>query len=425
MGAMRRLASFRVVTWLAMVAGTAGLVTAIIAADAQTPRPPAAAATTIAVDAVPGSVPTAPDTADPPAPSGPAGPASAGAPGLTGPTEAAGLSEPTGPPGPATPPPPPTGPELPPGAPPTTLPEPVPPPLIDPVGAHCFGAADTDSSAPCENPRLTGTVFPTPAGAFAAQRSEGCRRSQNIGLLRVCFWGAPATSATRTVALIGDSHASHWRAALQRVVEAKRWRAISISRAACPLTLARPDLPGAERKDGCQAWNQQVQRWVAQSTSISVVFTAAHRGRVLPSGGQTPAAARTTGYTLAWRRLLVNGVGDIVVIRDTPRISNAALTCVSDAIARRLAAGRRCALPRRYALPPDPVTEAALILGSARVQVADLSSFFCSPTRCPPVVGGALVLRDVSHMTTTFSTTLGPYLLRAVDRLKGRWQPPR
>jgi hypothetical protein len=34
-----------------------------------------------------------------------------------------------------------------------------------------------------------------------------------------------------------------------------------------------------------------------------------------------------------------------------------------------------------------------------------------------PVVGGAVVLKDETHLTTTFAATLGPYLVRRVDRL--------
>jgi hypothetical protein len=49
-----------------------------------------------------------------------------------------------------------------------------------------------------------------------------------------------------------------------------------------------------------------------------------------------------------------------------------------------------------------------------RVRLVDLTRFFCDGRRCFAVVGGALVNRDVSHMTTAFATTLGPYLLRAL-----------
>ena len=53
--------------------------------------------------------------------------------------------------------------------------------------------------------------------------------------------------------------------------------------------------------------------------------------------------------------------------------------------------------------------------GDDRVRLVDLSDFKCTATQCPQVVGGALVLRDTDHLTRTFSTTLGPYRLRALD----------
>ncbi len=40
----------------------------------------------------------------------------------------------------------------------------------------------------------------------------------------------------------------------------------------------------------------------------------------------------------------------------------------------------------------------------------------CGRRTCLPVVGGALVHKDETHLTRVFATTLGPYLLRHVDR---------
>jgi len=50
------------------------------------------------------------------------------------------------------------------------------------------------------------------------------------------------------------------------------------------------------------------------------------------------------------------------------------------------------------------------------VRVIDLTPHFCDESQCFPVVGGALVQRDETHLTTTFSATLGPYVLRALLR---------
>ena len=41
----------------------------------------------------------------------------------------------------------------------------------------------------------------------------------------------------------------------------------------------------------------------------------------------------------------------------------------------------------------------------------------CDRRLCYPVVGGVLVDRNMGHLTGLFSSTLGPFLLRDVDRL--------
>jgi hypothetical protein len=294
------------------------------------------------------------------------------------------------------------------------------------LGQPCFGAAAVDPQRPCSNPNLAMTVYPPPAQARALQQNMGCdhREAAGNGLLDICFFGASPRNATRTVALLGDSHAAHWRNALDVVLAAHRWRAISIQRAGCPLTLGHPDLPSADRVSGCMDFNKAVQQWMAAHPEIDVVFTSQHRGSVVPPKGQLPGAARRAGYIKAWQKLLAHNVRQIIVIRDTPRIATTTIPCVEQAIADHLQAGTECALKSSFALRSDPAVDAARQLGSPQVQVADLATFFCRKKLCPPVAGGALVLRDVTHMTTTYSTTLGPYLLQRVNQLMKSWAPP-
>jgi hypothetical protein len=288
----------------------------------------------------------------------------------------------------------------------------------------CFGAAARDPRHPCQNAELRYEVVPNPGDPKAAQQYETCTEVETTEILKACYWGAPADRATRTVALVGDSHASHWRAAMQAVVAAKGWRGVSIQRAGCPLTAAHPDLPGADRRQGCIAWNRAVQRWIAAHPQIDTVFTSAHLAKVIPPAGRSMGRARRDGLTSAWRQLLRGAVRHIVVIRGTPRISGQTIPCVSQAL-REMARppGEACALERGYALRSDPLVAAARYLRTSQVQVADLHEFMCDEGRCYPVVGGVLVLRDVSHMTTTFSRSLGPYLLDAVNRLSAGWPP--
>jgi len=65
---------------------------------------------------------------------------------------------------------------------------------------------------------------------------------------------------------------------------------------------------------------------------------------------------------------------------------------------------------------------AAEQLHSRRVQVIDLTRFFCDFQLCYPVVGGALVYRNPDHLTATFATTAGPYLLQSLGQLMKTWR---
>jgi hypothetical protein len=53
--------------------------------------------------------------------------------------------------------------------------------------------------------------------------------------------------------------------------------------------------------------------------------------------------------------------------------------------------------------------------------VIDLSRYMCGRRKCFPVVGGVLVHKDVGHITRLFATTLGPYMLRAINRVQATW----
>jgi hypothetical protein len=111
----------------------------------------------------------------------------------------------------------------------------------------------------------------------------------------------------------------------------------------------------------------------------------------------------------------------IVVIRDSPKDGESTPKCIARAIGARKSPGRACALPRGQVLDRDSMAVAATRLRSRRVRVADLTRYFCDPRHCYPVIGGALVHKDRTHLTAVFAATLGPFLSR---ELRGMLGPP-
>jgi hypothetical protein len=284
-------------------------------------------------------------------------------------------------------------------------------------GARCFGAAARDPQAPCVNPGLAYTVLPSPAEALITP-SPACLAPQYTSAMSVCQFGASAAQAKATVALVGDSHAWHWKPAVEILAQREGWRGVSITRSSCPFSRSTATLSGALRVQ-CVRWNQAVISWFDAHPEVSTVFVSEHSGSPVTNTRQRAVLDRMVAGDIAAFQALPASVKHIIVIRDTPLNRFDTLTCVERAQARHLHAGSACALPRSSALDrrADAALLAARAVSSSRVRFVDLTPFFCDARLCYPVVGGVLVYRDIGHMTDAFSVSLGPYLLRAVARI--------
>ncbi|MDQ1726082.1 MAG: hypothetical protein QOK14_127, partial [Frankiaceae bacterium] len=158
---------------------------------------------------------------------------------------------------------------------------------------------------------------------------------------------------------------------------------------------------------------------LAANPQISTVFVVAHfDSSVVVEDPKNQFNAKMTGYARAWQAL-PKSVKRVIVIRDTPKSTPDTLNCVRAAMAKHENAGQTCALQRAIALDRDAAASAAARRPARRVKLIDMTSFFCSTKQCFPVVGGALVYKDISHLTDIFASSLGPYLLRKVRSLNG------
>jgi hypothetical protein len=285
----------------------------------------------------------------------------------------------------------------------------------------CFGAQARNPRARCSNPRLRYAVRPTPSMAQITPNAP-CWWLKRTGLAHPCVFGVRRARAVRDIALIGDSHAAHWRAALERVTRAKRWRGVSLANSICPFSKAIKRLPPRGVRK-CSRWHRDLLRWFKAHPEVSTVFQSQITSRegVFPRPGMSEFATEVDGFRRMWNAL-PRTVKHIVVIRDTPITPERTPGCVMRARKARERPGRACAVPRRTALVPDPAAVAAARSRSRRVQLVNLSRYFCGRQSCYPVIGGALVHKDVTHMTKVFATSLAPFLLRRVEQLMKSWR---
>ena len=280
---------------------------------------------------------------------------------------------------------------------------------------RCFGAAARDAQRDCHNPRLRLVVRPTPDDAEVTP-NLACTRAQITEVLDQCAYGVPASRASETVVVAGDSHAAHWRAAMAVVAKRRNWHVLEVARPHCPLSTAMPD-SGEPVSSDCLVWNRQVGEWLADHPDIHTVFVSANaQAPIVVPQGHTEHPTRVAGFVSAWKALPAS-VRRIVVIRDNPTDRTATHDCVRRAMREHRPAGPACATSRRRVLPRDAEVGAARRLRDRGARVVDLTRYFCGRRHCLPVVGGVLVHKDVDHLTQQFARTLGPFLLRRIDRL--------
>jgi hypothetical protein len=272
----------------------------------------------------------------------------------------------------------------------------------------CVGAAARDAQHRC-TANLSRTVSPKPGDVALAPTTAGCRPTG--GPPDVCAFGAPAGRARDSIALVGDSHALHWRAALEVVAHAKRWRGYSLTTAGCPFSAVVEHLPAGLREP-CVEWYADARAWFAAHPEVSTVFVSQTNKIAASAPGRTEAQLKRAGYARAWSAL-PRTVERVVILRDVPDPADDTFECVDRALATGIPRlGLACPTPRAKALAADPAYTTARALKSRRYRAIDLSSLFCTPKRCYPVIGGVQVYADIfGHVTAAYMKTVGPYLL--------------
>ena len=117
-----------------------------------------------------------------------------------------------------------------------------------------------------------------------------------------CTYGSHVPLAT--VALVGDSHAAHWRAGMDALAKSRRWRVVEFARPHCPFSFSEPAPTEAGASD-CVAYNQRVIAWLAAHPDVATVFVS--------NNARLPMAEKGMGYKVQGARrrpARAPGVGD-------------------------------------------------------------------------------------------------------------------
>jgi peptidoglycan/LPS O-acetylase OafA/YrhL len=246
-------------------------------------------------------------------------------------------------------------------------------------------------------------------GDKAAVFVNGCMRSwRDVGQSE-CATGD--TASPTTVALIGDSHAAMWDPALQQIAEERHWRLETMAKVTCPLQ----DLPIVSpylgrRYTECEQWRGQIMgRLQAEHPRLVVLSMSRRYHADFSFASYDPAWIDTLTRTVA--QLRATGA-TVLVLGPVADPQSSVPTCLS----AHLDDATACAPPRSVATNGHGIAAERAATTAGGGHYADLTDLFCTPDRCPVIVGNTLVFRDDNHVTTEYAQLLAPVIGALTDR---------
>ena len=234
--------------------------------------------------------------------------------------------------------------------------------------------------------------------------ADGCFSSLKGSAPKDCTFGNP--TGTFTVALVGDSHASHWFPAIEQIAIQRGWRLITFVKASCVFVDLPIFSPLLKREyTECEAWRPLViQRLIAEQPDLVIVSS----DRWLPPVNKIDEDPTRQGEAMA--RLLLQIPGRIAILADTPASNFDVPVCLS----RHPGDITRCATSRVAAFGRQHLIRERTAAQAANATLVDLSDAICPGDPCQPVIRDMIVYRDDHHLTATFAASLAGLLEAAL-----------
>ncbi|OBF24304.1 acyltransferase [Mycobacterium kubicae] len=247
----------------------------------------------------------------------------------------------------------------------------------------------------------------------AAVFVNGCMRSwRDLGQSECAT--ADRSSPT-TVALVGDSHAAMWDPALQQVAEQRHWRLETMAKVTCPplqdLPIVSPYL--GRRYTECEQWRTEVMGRLQAERPRLVVLSMSRRYH---------ADFSFTSFDPAWLDSLTRTVAQLRKAGSAVLILGPVadpLSSVPTCLSAHLDDASACAPGRAVAVNGDGIAAEQAAATAGGGHYADVTDLFCSPQRCPVIVGNTLVFRDDNHVSTEYAQLLAPVIGALADRALG------
>ncbi len=236
---------------------------------------------------------------------------------------------------------------------------------------------------------------------------DGCWANRHFSDRKVCTYGNK--DSTVRIALIGNSHAGMWQAAIEKVTTEKNWRLDTYLASECYTVMAPLEFKAEGLSANCMSWN----KWAVGSIvdgDYDATIMADLTG--LPITG-VPDKEKNSVAQAEYKKTIetiTSGGGKVLAIHDAPAGGRNVPNC----LALNAKNPEKCNNIRNNVIALDPLHEAANQMNSESVSTLDLNNLMCSDDTCFVIIGGLIVYFDEGHLTNSFVRTLQPEISEAL-----------
>ncbi|MCX5978521.1 MAG: acyltransferase family protein [Chloroflexi bacterium] len=240
-------------------------------------------------------------------------------------------------------------------------------------------------------------------------RGDGCLAFERVTTPPNCVYGVKGSAIT--IALVGDSHASHWFPAIEAVALERGWRLLTFVKVSCSFTsLVQRNLALKREYRECTTFNEAT---VARLNQIKPALTIiVNRRTFRPIDGDITSVL--AGAALG--EMVARLPGATVILVDTPDPGRDAPACLS----KHPSDIRACIFTQDDADNREIGVAERVAATVSGAQLIDLTSEICGAWPCSPIAGSVLIYRDEDHMTETFSRSLAAPLGVEITKLLPR-----
>lgn len=245
---------------------------------------------------------------------------------------------------------------------------------------------------------------------------------ETFGSVEACVLGDP--SGEKTIAVIGDSHAGHWRGAMETLAAESGYRLIFRWLSSCPSI----DVPVTDLQDvkdpKCEPYRAQTKKILeAAHPDVVVISNAnAYNDRIrganderLPLSVQQERWRQALGEQIEWARSLGANVG---VVRDNPRMLFNPTACLSTLRGSEEGCESDWDSAHELIRTFDEATQGA-ISDTAVKSVFTTDAAICSGDVCRATdASGVPIYQDQSHLSEMWTLTQVPRLEQFVAAIE-------